>query len=144
MGAQASGPDILHASAVALGPSGLLILGRSGSGKSTLALELMAFGARLVADDRVEVRNRGGVLEMRAPVAIAGRIEARGLGILAAKSAPARAMAVVDLDRIETARLPEEHEAVIAGVALPCLGKVETSAFAAMLLAYLAGGRSTP
>ena len=41
----------MHATTVALRGRGLLILGPSGSGKSTLALQLMAVGARLVADD---------------------------------------------------------------------------------------------
>ena len=52
---------VLHGSCVALAappgvlPRGVLILGPSGAGKSTLALRLMALGATLVADDRVEV-----------------------------------------------------------------------------------------
>ena len=34
---------------------GVLILGASGAGKSSVALKLLAMGARLVADDRVEL-----------------------------------------------------------------------------------------
>ncbi len=44
---------IVHASCVAFGGAGVLILGPSGSGKSALALALMGLGAALVADDRV-------------------------------------------------------------------------------------------
>ncbi|MEM9638850.1 MAG: hypothetical protein AAGA94_14475, partial [Pseudomonadota bacterium] len=47
--------DILHASCVACQGRAVLILGRSGQGKSGLALQLMAYGADLVADDRTQV-----------------------------------------------------------------------------------------
>ena len=40
---------IVHASCIAHHGRGLLILGPSGAGKSTLALEMMAYGAVLVA-----------------------------------------------------------------------------------------------
>ena len=62
---------------------GVLILGESGTGKSDLALRLIAMGANLVADDRCEVSFDGAALRARAPRAIAGLIEIRGLGIVA-------------------------------------------------------------
>lgn len=62
--------------------AGVLILGESGAGKSLLALELIAAGAKLVADDRVELFVRAGHLAARAPANIAGLIEVRGLGIV--------------------------------------------------------------
>jgi HPr kinase/phosphorylase len=62
--------------------AGVLILGESGAGKSALALDLIAAGARLVADDRVELFVRGGKLCARAPANIAGFLEARGVGIV--------------------------------------------------------------
>jgi len=55
MGAQAARSEIRHATTVAVAGRGLMIEGPSGSGKSALALELMAFGAELVADDRTRV-----------------------------------------------------------------------------------------
>ncbi|MEF9600929.1 HPr kinase/phosphatase C-terminal domain-containing protein, partial [Paracoccus sp. PXZ] len=73
---------ILHASCIAHRGRGLLILGPSGAGKSTLALEMMAFGATLVADDRTILRREGGRIVADAPDSIRGRIEARGVGIL--------------------------------------------------------------
>ena len=77
----------LHASAVALDPlRGVLIKGGSGAGKSTLALQLMALGAHLVADDRVDLSVETGHLVARAPASIAGRIEARGVGLLRAEA----------------------------------------------------------
>ena len=68
---------IVHASCVALGGRGVLILGGSGAGKSGLALQLMAYGAALVSDDRTILSNRDGALQAAAPDTIRGRIEAR-------------------------------------------------------------------
>jgi hypothetical protein len=61
---------------------GVLLLGRSGSGKSDLALRLMALGAELVADDRSDLFLLRGRLYAKAPAAIAGLLEARGVGIV--------------------------------------------------------------
>ncbi len=130
----------LHASAVAFDGRALLLTGASGSGKSTLALELIALGGILVADDRVVTEVRAGGLWLDAPDALKGRIEARGIGILTCPSAPARAHAVVDLDGVETSRLPNPRRTEVAGVELPLLRKVESPAFPAMLRLYLAEG----
>lgn len=141
----AAPPETLHASAIAFQTKGLLILGESGAGKSSLALELIARGATLIADDAVLVQSAGqDRLILSAPKTIAGRIEARGIGLIALPHARAPAKAVVTLDQTETARLPEAHETVIAGVTLPLLHKVESPAFPAMLLAYLSGERTQP
>lgn len=75
---------ILHASAVDVAGAGILLLGGSGVGKSSLALDLMAFGATLVGDDRIQVQVQKDKISLSAPHAIAGRIEARGLGVLPA------------------------------------------------------------
>jgi HPr kinase/phosphorylase len=61
---------------------GILILGASGAGKSSVALKLLAMGAALVADDRVELFEQEQALWARAPASLAGLIEARGLGIV--------------------------------------------------------------
>ena len=68
----------LHASCAARDVHGVLLLGPPGSGKSDLLLRLLDRGFALVADDRVEVED--GVA--RAPAALAGLVEVRGLGIL--------------------------------------------------------------
>ena len=140
-----SDPVNIHASAVAFGTTGLLILGASGSGKSSLALELMAMGARLVADDRVVATpDLNGGLRLSAPPPLEGLIEARGVGLLRIHYAPAMALWAVTLDDVETARLPERHETVIADVTLPLIRKVESPAFPAMLCALMNGGRAAP
>lgn len=133
--------DLLHASAVAFDGRGVLLTGPSGSGKSTLALHLIALGADLISDDQVVARPRDGRLWLEAPDTIADRIEAWGLGILHSISAPAFASLVVDLTKIETARLPPRRSTEIAGVELPLTYKLESPAFAAMLRVYLEGGR---
>ena len=62
--------------------SGILILGPSGAGKSDLALRLIERGAVLISDDRTELLARDGYLCARAPTALAGLLEVRGLGIV--------------------------------------------------------------
>lgn len=139
-------PLNLHATCIAAGGRGLLIRGRSGSGKSALALQLIALGAILVADDRTIVTPcpEGGPPIASAPPAIAGRIEARGLGILALPAASARLAAIVDLDLMETERLPPRRTEALAGADLPLLHKLEGAHFPAALILYLRGERDTP
>ena len=74
--------ETLHASCVAIRGRAVMIEGRSGSGKSDLALRLIDRGAVLVADDQLLVQRHGATLLASAPDRIAGRMEARGLGIV--------------------------------------------------------------
>jgi HPr kinase/phosphorylase len=86
----------IHGTALALGGAGLLLRGPSGSGKSDLALRLIDGGAMLVADDQTELDLVDGRVILRAPAAIAGRLEVRGIGIVAApwqETAPLRLVA---------------------------------------------------
>jgi HPr kinase/phosphorylase len=95
----------IHASCVALAHAaqkfganardGILLLGESGTGKSDLALRLIAQGAQLVADDRVELFVRRGALWACAPAKLVGLIEARGVGIVALPFAPEARVALV-------------------------------------------------
>ena len=72
--------------AIAIGNAALLLTGPSGSGKSDLALRMIDGGARLVADDRVELVIEADRLCCRAPggmpASLLGRIEVRGVGIV--------------------------------------------------------------
>jgi HPr kinase/phosphorylase len=61
---------------------GVLLLGRSGSGKSDLALRLIAAGAELVADDRVELFVLQARLHARPPKKTVGLLETRGIGVI--------------------------------------------------------------
>lgn len=136
-------PFVEHASTVALGSRAVMIRGASGSGKSALALELMALGCRLVADDRTILIRREDHLVAECPARIAGLIEARGVGLLAVVPAgPSRVSICVDLDEIETDRLPPHRSISYLGVSLPLIHKVERAYFAPAILQYLKAGRS--
>ena len=133
---------IVHATCVALADNAVLIRGPSGSGKSGLALQLMALGCQLVSDDGTLISKRDGVLFASAPLAIQGRIEARGVGLLAAEvKDTARLMLVVDLDQLETQRLPAWHSTKILDCTLPLLHRVESAYFPAAILQYLKAAR---
>ncbi len=132
---------ILHASCVAWQGRGVLILGPSGSGKSTLALDLMGFGATLVADDRTELRCVGDALHAHAPAAIAGMIEARGVGVLRADHAPSPVVLAVDLGRTEALRLPHMGHTCVLGIQLPLVSGAGRDHLAGAILQYLKGGR---
>lgn len=136
-------PDlIVHATAIAVAGAGLLIRGGSGSGKSGLALELMARGAALISDDRVCITPKDGALWLTAPKAIRGMIEARGIGLLCADHLTgAMLTAVLDLDHLETARMPQRRETMLHGQRIPLLHKTAHPYFAAALTQYLKGGR---
>jgi HPr kinase/phosphorylase len=83
---------LIHATCVAVGGLGVLLIGPPGSGKSDLALRLIdspgiATGgqmltAQLVADDQVRLARVNDALIAAAPDALAGRLEIRGLGIV--------------------------------------------------------------
>ncbi len=135
-------PTVLHASCVACAGRGVLILGKSGAGKSSLALQLIAFGADLVADDRTEIWTDGTTLHARAPDPIRGLIEARGVGILRLPHiSSAEITLVIDLDQTETERLPPRRRVTLLGRERDLvLGSAHTH-FPASILCYLHGSR---
>jgi len=137
--AGAPGELELHASAVAVGGRGLLITGAAGSGKTTLALEMIALGARLVADDRVRVRPvGGGGLALAAPPNGRGLVEIRGFGLARLDMVSGAPLAlVVDLDRAEPERLPPTRTGAFLGIAcrvILCKGKPGLAAALTCLL----------
>ena len=132
----------LHAGCVAHSGKGILITGSSSSGKSSLALELLARGAGLVADDQTILAMSEGQLIATCGPNLRGKIEARGVGILAAEPvARTRVAVVVDMDATETERIPPDRSVELAGVTLPLLHKVESAVFPAAILQYLKGGK---
>jgi HPr kinase/phosphorylase len=131
----------VHATAIAIGKTGVLLLGPSGSGKSDLALRLIDDGARLVSDDQVILSRNGERLIANPPPALAGRIEVRGVGIVALdggrvwrKMPVLLAVELVPEDKIE--RLPEPASREFLGVALKLirLNPFELSAVAKLKL----------
>jgi serine kinase of HPr protein (carbohydrate metabolism regulator) len=138
----------IEGTAVALNGAALLLTGKSGSGKSDLALRLIDVGAKLIADDRVELVALEGALHCRAPKdmppSLKGRIEARGVGIVAAPVAdgPVRLQWVVELvapEKVE--RLPPAESRRFLGHDVPLLrlAPFEASTVAKLRLAAAGG-----
>lgn len=116
-------PARLHASCVALGGRGVLLMGPSGSGKSDLALRLVDAGALLVADDQVQLALSGGGLTAAPAERLRGMLEVRGVGILRlpyAAEAPV-ALAVRLAAPSEVERLPEPQFFDCLGAQVPLL-----------------------
>jgi HPr kinase/phosphorylase len=124
--------------------AGLLILGPSGAGKSGLALELMALGARLVADDRTEVRATRHGLVASAQPGLPALVEARGMGLLPVTLlAECTLRVAVDLAHTETARMPPPRHLPLLGLRLPLFHAVAIRSFPAALLQYLRNSQDT-
>lgn len=131
----------LHGTAVAMAGRGVLITGAPGSGKSTLAFEMLALGADLVSDDRVEIRHDAGRLVMSAPGATSGMIEARQVGLIAMSPLAAAPLElVVDLDRKSDRRLPSRADQHLLGHDVPVIFGRERVGLAAILSVLLARG----
>lgn len=134
-----------HGSAVARDGRAVLILGASGAGKSSLALQLMAFGAALVADDAVKVRVVADDVILACPQNIKGMIEARGVGLLSVKSVDTAALAfVVDMDKTAASRLPESTGVLILGRNFPLVCGKNTPNLGAIVWNLLGGGQVLP
>ncbi|HUO88295.1 MAG TPA: hypothetical protein VMU08_03900 [Rhizomicrobium sp.] len=103
----------IHASCVMLAGSapaglyrlGVLLLGASGAGKSDLALRLIEQGGRLVSDDRTELFIEDGRLRARAPAALAGLMEVRGVGVISLSYETAADIALV-VELVAAAAVP--------------------------------------
>lgn len=133
--------QMMHATSVAFGDRGLLITGASGRGKSGLALDLMSRGANLISDDQTRVTRRDDILLLNAPETLRNMIEARGLGILHAEGrSDVPLVAMLDLDTIETERLPPLRAAQLLGLSIPLLHFSASPYFPASLLHYLKAG----
>ncbi len=135
----------VHGSAVAFAGRGILILGGSGSGKSSLALALIGRGAALVADDRVTVLRRGGALVAAAPPAIAGLIEARGIGLLRLPAMEEAPLAVaVDLEKAPAARMPQPVTISFLGVEIELISGRDLPNLDLVLTIFVQNGRAFP
>ncbi len=132
----------LHATCVAIGDRGLLILGPSGAGKSSLALRLISLGAALVADDQTTLTVETGRLVARCPSPIRSLIEVRGLGLLRAPTVKAATIAlVVDLGKAEDQRLPPPRRFTILGCSADLVLNTPGPYFPDALMLYLRHGR---
>lgn len=117
----------LHATCVSVSGFGVLLLGPSGSGKSDLALRLLDHDGgtnALVADDRVLVEISNGRLTGRAPQAIRGRLEVRGVGVVSMPYLERVEIELaVSLGEEEGERIPDFERQIfeVSGCIVPCL-----------------------
>lgn len=112
---------------------GVLLRGPSGIGKSDLALRLIDSGASLVADDRVELAREGDSLIARAPEALSGRMEVRGIGIVSVPAVQRVSLVlVIDLVPLEQVpRMPDPGRWTHLGVSVPVISLFALEASAA-------------
>jgi HPr kinase/phosphorylase len=90
----------------------------------------------------VLVSRSGKVLKASCPEPIRGLVEARSLGLIGVDPIEeAELFACVDMDQLETARLPQLHEREILGITLPELRRVDAAHFAPGLLQFLKSGQ---
>jgi serine kinase of HPr protein (carbohydrate metabolism regulator) len=110
---------LLHATAVAIHGRAVLITGPSGAGKSDLALRLIDRGAMLVSDDQVELQVKNDRLIASTPATIAGRMEVRGIGIVAmAHAGPMPVALLIEIaERMD--RMPEPRTQALCGEQIP-------------------------
>ncbi|MGC8468699.1 MAG: HPr kinase/phosphorylase [Acetobacteraceae bacterium] len=130
----------LHATCLARDDEGLLLLGSAGAGKSDLALRLLDHGFLLVADDRVDIEAG----RARAPAALAGLLEVRGLGIFRLPfRTEARLVLAAELGAAAE-RLPEPRRHHALGLPVIALDPFTPSAPARLALAFAAAtGRAS-
>lgn len=115
---------ILHAGLIATRVGGfwrsVLIKGPAGTGKSDLALRALSEGFSLVADDRVILWVSEGRLFGRAPDALFGRLEVRGLEVIALPAIPLAEVALVARCG-SPERIPPPRSVEILGVSAPLI-----------------------
>jgi serine kinase of HPr protein (carbohydrate metabolism regulator) len=123
---------LIHASCVAIEGRGVLITGPSGAGKSDLVLRLIDRGATLVSDDQVAVEARAGRLFASAPTSISGKMEVRGIGIIAmAHTSPMPVALLIDL-AARPERMPEPAVHALCGIDIPMVALAGFEASAAI------------
>jgi HPr kinase/phosphorylase len=139
---------LVHGTAVAIEGEAVLLRGPPGAGKSDLALRLIDGGARLLADDQATLQRADNRILVRAPAAIAGLIEVRGVGILRVDPVDEAPLALI-VDLVPSAaveRLPGDRVEAVLGLAIPliALAPFEASAAAKLRLARRAFAVTPP
>jgi HPr kinase/phosphorylase len=138
-----AGQQLVYGTCVALGRVAAMLQGPSGSGKSDLALRFVmdlppGADAALVSDDQVLIERQGDRLIACPPETIAGKIEVRGVGIIAMpfrRSADLRLLVRLSAPAA-VPRLPEfsSETAELCGLHLPMLALAPFEASAPLKL----------
>lgn len=122
--------DIIHATSIVAGKTGLVFLGPSGSGKSSVAFACMngaaarGWNAALVADDRTVLTVRSGRCIASCPAPIEGLLELRGTGLVAPRWTKRAVLhlAVTLVEPAAATRLPPDSETFSCGdAAMPLM-----------------------
>lgn len=120
-----------------------MIAGESGTGKSDLALRLIDRGAILVSDDYTRLRATDGALIASPPDTIAGKIEVRGLGIVALPHVTGIRVALLVELAGDVERMPKRGATRrLAGVDVPVVA-IDSQAASAPIKVELALARLT-
>lgn len=128
--------ETVHATTVARNGRAVMITGISGSGKSDLALQLIDRGFTLVADDQTIVQRREASLFASAPATIRGKLEIRGIGIVAMPVVEDVRIAMVVELTSAVQRFPDEaRERIICGLSVPVISVDAMTASAAAKVA---------
>ena len=145
---------VVHATCVDVDGTAVLLRGPSAVGKSDLALRLIDAGAKLIADDQVQLAAVRGELIASAPAQLSGKMEVRGLGIFdldeAQISPRARVTLVADLGpSADLTRLPHRTICRLDDIDVPlvALAAFESSAPAKIRMAlksWSTAGRQAP
>lgn len=115
----------IHANCISIANQGVIIIGPSNSGKSDITLRLiMSELGKLVSDDRVDINVSHETSQVIAspPIALAGLLEVRGVGIIEVphlSQIPVRLVVelVSNPEDLERMPLPEFYD--LEGIRLP-------------------------
>jgi len=136
---------VQHGTAVSRNGRAVLILGKSGAGKSRLAIQLLAYGAELVADDAVALNPSSEGIILTCPDSIKNMIEARGVGLLTVKTVENAGLAfVVDLDKTADVRLPKPQSVSFYETEIPLICGKNNPDLGAVIWCLLGGGQILP
>jgi HPr kinase/phosphorylase len=129
---------LIHATAVAVHGSGLLITGPSGSGKSGLALQLIALGADLICDDQVLLKQDSRDITLHPAPNLSGKIEARHFGILTCPTVSQAPLALVlSLADAPEQRLPQPRKIPVGTRKIDFISGKNVPNLASAVLLYL-------